>query len=39
MSAFDLAAYLARIACSGPLEPDRATLAGLFAAHMRGERA
>ncbi len=34
MSAFDLPAYLARIAYSGRLEPDRATLAGLLAAHM-----
>ena len=34
MSAFDLPAYLARIAYSGRLEPNRATLAGLLAAHM-----
>ena len=34
MSAFDLPAYLARIAYSGPLEADHATLAGLIAAHM-----
>jgi N-hydroxyarylamine O-acetyltransferase len=34
MSAFDLAAYLARIGYAGPLAPDRATLAGLLAAHM-----
>lgn len=34
MSAFDLPAYLARIAYCGRLEPDRATLAGLLAAHM-----
>ena len=34
MSAFDLPAYLARIAYNGPLEADHATLAGLIAAHM-----
>ena len=34
MSAFDLPSYLARINYRGPLEPDRATLAGLLAAHM-----
>jgi N-hydroxyarylamine O-acetyltransferase len=34
MSAFDLPAYLARIGYDGPLTPDRATLAGLLAAHM-----
>ena len=39
MSAFDLPAHRARIAYSGPLEPDRATLAGLLAAHMRWQEA
>ena len=32
--AFDLDAYLARIGYNSPLAPDRATLAGMLAAHM-----